>query len=190
MNHIPRKTFNLPAVAAVFLLTCPLATPSWADMPDPAVKVEINNTRNNPVQMRSSIARNPVYCSRHLGSEHTTPREIFCYNALNRKRIENIPKGYSLVITDVMIADSQTTVGSNDRYRIAIGKMADTETAITSPGILIRSGVDTGAHHGFHTSPMIFHQGDRFAAINNGDFAVYATASGYLVKTNHLNYLF
>lgn len=180
---------SLPVLAAVFF-TMGLTTPSsWADKP--ATEVTIKNKRNNPVLVRDSVVRHPVYCSRYAGNDgHMAPYDMQCYNSVSRERVETIPKGYSLVITDVMITDSRTSIDNDTRYRVAFGRMASTEAAIIYPAILIQSRVDSAVHRNFHTSPLIFHHGERFAVSNNGDFTVRASAGGYVVKTSDLKYLF
>lgn len=188
MNKTSRRFVHYSIIATAFVLAGSLAPSSFAEKK--VIPVEVKNKRNKPVIVRNSIIRHPVYCVRTVGTEHLTPYEINCYKSLTRDRIETIPNGYSLVITDILITNNNHTSNHNERFNIAFGRMSEAEHSIVAPGILIRARADNTIQKSFQTSPLIFHTGERFAGLNNGEFLVLASASGYLAKTSNLKHLF
>jgi hypothetical protein len=183
-----RSPFRFSIVAIAFALAGTLAPQSWADKN--AVPVEVKNKRNKPVHVRDSIVRHPVYCIQTVGNEHQTTYEFYCYKSVSRDRVETIPSGYSLVITDLMITHHAGSFNSGDRFNTAFGRMSESETSVIAPGILIRSTADRTIHKSFQSSPLIFHSNERFAALNYGEFTVIVSASGYLTRTSDLKFLF
>lgn len=148
------------------------------------IPVEVVNKRGQAVHVRDSLVRHPVYClaSAYVYGENYPMK---CYKSKTRERVEIIPQGYRLAITDLS-AEASPLLNGDDEGIISLGVGKLGVGSIVSPSVVMRGALADGDEKHYTTPYLVMSADDEFGVRSFSSHVTYVFASGYLIKASDL----